>query len=600
MGISVSLRDVTRIGLPPLKLWPVLSNTDRFNRSIGWPEVTFDPRLSPGDFAMQVRASVAGYPIEWRELPFEWVEGRFFRLTRLFRGGPLERFEARVGLEPAEGEGSRLSIDAEFHARGRLSAWLLEHVVGRRVLRDLQDLARRVEEAAKGEGSQVYRTSRLATPSDPDALRDGLARLADSPVHSGARERLAALLAGGFDDELLGLRPFELADAWRIERLDVLKTFLHAVKAGLLDLSWRILCPNCSAAKQTAPSLSRIKPSTHCDSCQIEYSSGLDENVELRFNVSPSIRPVQESVFCAGSPAHTPFAAAQLRLEPGRERSQELELGSEVYVLRGLSSKTAVWLRPGDDGAGRLRVDWDARSLRFKPGPVQLDFPAPGGAPELVRLERLSWRERAAVASVVTSLQEFRDLFSAEVLSPGVEIAVKNLAVLFSDLKGSTALYESVGDAAAYSLVRDHFDFLFQVIARHGGAVVKTIGDAVMAAFPTGSQALEAAMAMQEEVGRLNERLAPKPPVILKLGVHQGPCIAINSGGALDYFGTTINVAARVQNESKGGDVVITDAVSRDRRSSHLLSKRPWRSEPFELELKGLSRPFRLLRLSPR
>lgn len=600
MGIPVSLRDETRIGLPPLKLWPVLSNTERFNRSIGWPEVTLDPRLSPGDFAMQVRASIAGYPLEWRELPFEWVEGRFFRLTRLFRGGPLERFEALVGLEPAEGEGSKLSIDAEFHARGPVSAWILENLVGRRALKDLQDLAKRVEEAAKGESAEVYKASRLATPTDADALRDGLSRLADAPVHSGARERLATLLAGGFDDELLGLRPFELADSWRVDRIEVLKTFLHAVKAGLLDLSWRILCPNCSAAKQTASSLSGIKPSTHCDSCRIDYSSNLDENVELRFSVSPAVRPVRESTFCAGSPAHTPFAVAQLRLDPGKDRSQEVELGSEVYVLRGLSSKTSVWLRPGDDGAGRIRVDWGARSQRFKPGPVQLDFPAPGGAPELVRLERLSWRERAAVASVVTTLQEFRDLFSAEVLSPGVEIAVKNLAVLFSDLKGSTALYESVGDAAAYSLVRDHFDFLFRVIARHGGGVVKTIGDAVMAAFPTGSQALEAALAMQEEVGRLNEKLAPKPPVILKLGVHMGPCIAINSGGALDYFGTTINVAARVQNESKGGDVVITDAIAGDRRSSYLLSKRAWRSEPFELELKGLSHPFHLLRLSPR
>lgn len=600
-SIPVTLRDESRIGLPPSKLWPVLSNTDRFNRSIGWPRVEIDPSRSPGDFARQVRTRFAGVALEWRELPFEWVEERYFSLTRLFSRGPLESFEARISLEPEGLADSRLVIDATFRARGRASAWLLERTVGRRTLSDLRALARRAEEAAGGLDADVFSVRRLVTPSDADALRAGLRRLAQAPVHPGARERLAALLADGLDDQLFGLRPFELADRWGLGRVETLKTFLHAVKAGLLDLSWEVLCPNCSAPKQTASSLSGLKSGTHCDGCRIDYSAGLDENVELRFNVSPSVRSAARAVFCAGSPAHTPFAAAQLRLEPGRERSQEVLLGSESYALRALASKLAVALRPACDGASRLRIDWSAPGeLRFKPGPVQLDFPAPGGAPELARLERESWKDRAARASLVTTFQEFRDLFSAEVLSPGVEIAVRNLALLFSDLKGSTALYETVGDATAYAIVREHFDFLFEIVARRGGAVVKTIGDAVMAAFPSGAQALEAALDMQEEVGRLNERLSPKPAVVLKLGVHQGACIAINAGGALDYFGTSINVAARVQNESQGGDVVVTEAITDDARCSRLLASRPWRGEAFDLRLKGLSRPFRLLRLLPR
>ena len=599
-GIVVPFHYESIIGLPPAGLWPVLSNTDRFNRSIGWPAVELDPRLSSEDFTKRVRAKVAGFQFEWQEPPFEWVEGRFFRLTRLFDNGPIERFEARVALEPAEEGSSKLVIEGAFHARGALAAWVLRNVVCPRLIRDIRGLARRVEQAARGEDTEVFAVKRLTTPSDPDGLSRGLAKLADASVHAGARQKLALLLADGLDDELFSVRPFELADRWAVDRLDVLKVFLHAVKAGLLDLSWEILCPNCSAPKGKVETLGGLKAASHCDGCKIDYAADLDENVELRFNVNPAVRNVKRAVYCAGSPAHTPFAVAQLRLEPGRDRSLELTLGNESYALRALSSKLGVALRPAAGGAERLAVDWGAGELRFKPGKVQLDFPAPGGAPELVRLERGGWRDGAARASLVTSFQEFRDLFSSEVLSPGVDIAVRNLAILFSDLKGSTALYEKIGDATAYAVVRDHFDYLFAIVERRGGAVVKTIGDAVMAAFPTGAQALEAALEMQEEVGRLNAKLAPKPAVVLKLGVHQGACIAINAGGVLDYFGTTINVAARVQNESRGGDIVLTEAVSGDPKAAAVLAAHPWKAEEFQLQLKGLSRPFSLLRLSPR
>ena len=61
-------------------------------------------------------------------------------------------------------------------------------------------------------------------------------------------------------------------------------------------------------------------------------------------------------------------------------------------------------------------------------------------------------------------------------------MAIANVVLLFTDLKGSTSMYEALGDGAAYNLVRDHFDYLTNLIERHGGVLVKTIGDAVMAA----------------------------------------------------------------------------------------------------------------------
>ncbi len=144
-----------------------------------------------------------------------------------------------------------------------------------------------------------------------------------------------------------------------------------------------------------------------------------------------------------------------------------------------------------------------------------------------------------------------------------VVYARKVLINHLTDLRGSTALYEAVGDAAAYSLVRDHFSLLAAIVRRHDGAVVKTIGDAVMAAFHLPEDALEAALEIQREVAGLNEDDG-EGPIVIKLGLHTGPCIAVTLNDRLDYFGTMVNLAARLQGESIGGDIVLSPAFADD------------------------------------
>ena len=101
-------------------------------------------------------------------------------------------------------------------------------------------------------------------------------------------------------------------------------------------------------------------------------------------------------------------------------------------------------------------------------------------------------------------------------------------------------------------------------------------------------------------VCELDAKLAPRPPVQLKIGVHQGPSIAINAGGHLDYFGTMVNVSARVQNESAGGDIVITKAIGEEPACRAILERRKPSGEHFTIPLKGLSGHFDLWRLTPR
>src|SRR3546814_20507646 len=122
----------------------------------------------------------------------------------------------------------------------------------------------------------------------------------------------------------------------------------------------------------------------------------------------------------------------------------------------------------------------------------------------------------------------------------GDEVAVARIALLFTDLRRSTDLYGRIGDAAAYHLVRDHFAYLGGIVRRHDGALVKTIGDAIMAAFARPADALAAALAIQRELAAFNA--AEASPLTIKLGLPQRTCIAVPLNQRLDHFGPTVNL----------------------------------------------------------
>ena len=147
-------------------------------------------------------------------------------------------------------------------------------------------------------------------------------------------------------------------------------------------------------------------------------------------------------------------------------------------------------------------------------------------------------------------------------LRPGDEVAVARVTLLFTDLRRSTDLYGRIGDAAAYHLVRQHFALLGAIVRRHNGALVKTIGDAIMAAFTVPVDALGAALEIQRGLRAFNA--TGDSPVAIKVGLHEGPCIAVTLNGRLDYFGTTVNMAARLEGQSDGDDIVLSEAVAED------------------------------------
>jgi class 3 adenylate cyclase len=576
--------------LPPGELWPVLADTNRFNEAMGLPPYVLEETPQPnGTVLRRGKGKAAGFTLEWEEKPYEWIEGRHFRQAREFTKGPFRRFGPVFDLEPDGRGGSRVSYALEYEPltlTGRLFGARLAKQAGGAV-------EKRILEAvafAKGERPTWFD---LKPPDLPEGARERAAALAAevdrSPYGNGLGAKLADLVLTGMATDLGHLKPKKLALDLKVPQRAAIEACLAGTRAGLLTMKWDLLCTNCRGAKLTASALSELPRGAHCPSCNIDYDRDFEKNVELSFAPAPAVRPLAVGGFCLSGPMATPHVAVQLLLAPGEKRSVALDLPAGSYRLRTLHPGGFVDVEHRGGAFPGLRVT--AKGVEALP-PGQagtIAFANDAGFELAALIEDRTWTREALTAPEVISLQAFRDLFAEATLRPGDEAGVSQVALLFSDLQGSTALYERVGDAAAFNMVREHFALLASIVRDHDGAVVKTIGDAVMASFGDPAHAVKAALAMQARI--VDHEL------VLKLGVHAGPSVVVTMNDRLDYFGSTVNMAARLQGQSQGGDIVLSRTVADDPAVQPLLVGVPAGGE--SVVLKGFSDPIRFVRLTP-
>lgn len=586
------------------RLWPLLSNTDRLNRALALPSVQYELPPTSDLSPRLASASYLGLPLEWEEHPFEWVRERRYSVERRFPHGPVERIVGGVELSPQGARATRVEIYARVRPRNLIGWLMAKFTIGPRATRGMEDTCRNFVRFVDGQVEDAFPRREGPPAVDRDRLHDRLRRVAAAGVAAGLRDRLERLVIGGHDEEVVRVRPFELADLWQVPRLDVLRAFLHAAAAGVFDLEWELLCPNCRVPKAEHGSLAQITQQAHCDFCNIRFDLEFDLNVELRFSVNPNVRRAEQRIFCIGGPMNTPHVVAQARLGGGAVRELTVPLAVGHYRLRFPRAGEPVAVEVAADapaGALDVRVDEAGalpRQVRVRPGDVRVRVDNRRSCELLLILEDRHWHAQGASAAQVSALQEFRELFSSEVLAPGLTVSIRNLAVLFTDLKGSTSLYEQLGDSPAFALVRRHFDLLVRVLREHQGALVKTIGDAVMASFASDVDCVRAALEMQREVADFN-RQNPGVPLVVKIGAHAGPCVAVNANGALDYFGSTVNLAARIQNESVGRDVVLSDELANQPGVREVIAQEAAVLESAEKPVRGLSERVKIVRLWP-
>jgi class 3 adenylate cyclase len=219
----------------------------------------------------------------------------------------------------------------------------------------------------------------------------------------------------------------------------------------------------------------------------------------------------------------------------------------------------------------------------------------PNPFPVQVALESGAGDDDILTAARATNWQDFRDLFSAEVISPTERIVIGRQIILFTDLRGSTAMYSAIGDAPAYALVRDHFKILHDVVAAHHGGVVKTIGDSVMATFSDLGEALAAAQAMNGKLAGLKSKHNIR--LKLKCALHAGPCLTVNANDKLDYFGSVVNLAARLLEKCAGDDLVVADEIFHLAETQIFLRQTQASAEADKEQFTGFPDPIRVWRI---
>ncbi len=412
--------------------------------------------------------------------------------------------------------------------------------------------------------------------------------------------KLEALINSADPWALYRVNPLTFAKERGIAEAESIDLFLHATHLGLFAMEWRLICPVCSDTVSSCRSMTTLQSKCFCQLCQMGVEVKLDDYICVSFNLSQRVRDL---------PWHHPenLSVADLflrfRLEntaefvglgriadlirgfckftdylnAGEERTLEIELpqgfamvGFDIANYRAFiveakdapgAATTEFKARLGKDNwslsseelpAGKVRVTLS--NPTFQRVPVAFYIRPNEGGPPVMRMDPFLNGNR------LLTNQTFRNLFRAETLATGEGLAVRDLTLLFTDLKGSTELYERVGDMEAFALVQQHFEHLRRAIAAQDGAVVKTIGDAVMASFVRPDQAVQAALAMWREIEQFNTRRGSRD-LILKIGIHRGQSIAVTLNDRLDYFGQTVNLAARVQNLANADELCVTQDV---------------------------------------
>jgi class 3 adenylate cyclase len=292
------------------------------------------------------------------------------------------------------------------------------------------------------------------------------------------------------------------------------------------------------------------------------------------------VRASETRTYCVGGPAFSPHVAAQVRLRAGERFVLALGLEPGMHRVRSPQLPDALDLRVSPEARMRrldLRLGDGTRpgAVDLAAGEQVLALTNTLDREMVVRVERLAPREDALTAARAASLPLFRELFPGEVLAPGQLVSVTRVALLVTEVAGAEQLFATLGDARAFELLLRYFRVAGDVVAREGGALLKTVGGGVVAAFEQPLPAARAALALHAAL----RGEARAGALTLQVAVHAGPAMAATVNDKLDYFGRTANVASRLAGQARPGCVLLSRAVVEEPEVAALLYARGLRGE---------------------
>ena len=573
----------------PEQIWPHIADTSRMNRALGTAEMFFEER----DGKRYGTAKPGGVRHEWEELPWNWVANQWLTCTRIYERGFMRVMYAIHRVDPTP-EGCRVYLYFGGIPRGALGGAAMRlgfPSIEKAYKRVLPALA---EQIAKHEPAQLLLPPPPLDPVAQQRLRAAHDDLVAKGLDRACIDKLFDWVRTGDDMDLHRIQIRERARVWQLPEDELLRVALHATRAGVLTLSWDTVCPHCRGVRDENAALSSLKAESECGPCHVRFATDRPETVEVTFRVHPSIRDVPDQTYCSAEPAKKEHVRVQWTLPPGTSQTIAPHLEPGRYnVARGF--EMAGYLDIEDTGSELVKWvrELEGGVVKAAPG-AKIEIVNDAEEPLAFRIAEAQWHDHALRAGQLLSFQDFRDLFSEEYIGADVRLGVGEQTLLFTDVVGSTAFYASRGDPAAFVEIKKHFDEVFAIVNKHKGAVVKTIGDAVMATFTSPVDAVKASHDIHAAFHPKRE----DTPIRLRISLNTGPCIAVRLNANADFFGGTVNVAAKLQALAEGYQIAMSEATYSSPGVAAYIAERGATVETLEYTSKALPAPVVVRRWS--
>ncbi|MFN0252216.1 MAG: protein kinase domain-containing protein [Kofleriaceae bacterium] len=555
----------------PEQLWPFVSNTEKMNRATGLPPVKFeiesiknDTRIpsSPNTTGIQ---RIAGVRLQWKEHPYEWIEGSRHVVLRVFNSGLVRWYVAEVQLERVAG-GTRLRNTVRIEPRSWLAKIISKIQTGIIYKRNLDRVYRRLDRilsAGPAPGIDPIEPEVELTSAARERLQTATQKLLAAGAAPAAVEALVQYLSTASDQDVARLRPLELASKFGVPEEAMIETALHAAKQGVLGMVWDVICPSCRIPSSVVESLAKIEEHARCKTCNVGFDVDFSRAIELAFRAAPDVRDVETQTFCIGGPGHFPHVAAQVRLAPNERFALSLSLSPGYYVIRSAQLSRSHEVRVTAQGGVR-RVDialgQPSDVVLLTAGDQLFTLQNTENREIIVRVERAGDRAFALTAARVMATASFRELFPDQSLAPGRLMAVTQATLVVAQIDDAQRMFEELGDNKAFPVAARFFEVCANLAREYGGSLVKTFGGLAISAFERPGPGVEAALALQSAI----DADPVTSGIRLRVAVHRGPMMALTQAGRLDYFGQNVELALAASSGTPPTGVGITQPVCQD------------------------------------
>src|SRR5262249_5771778 len=293
------------------------------------------------------------------------------------------------------------------------------------------------------------------------------------------------------DHALNKINALDLAAKEGLDEERVIAALLNAVRLGIFEMSWNVMCPSCAGVLAANPSLKpRDRAQYNCALCAAGYEPTLDTLVEVPFTVSPRLRKIAahspdelpaaeyyRQIFWSSAidlPADLEKLLQEVTLEtvdlpPGERAILSLHLPKGMVIVFDPVTHTAQFLDVGGEETNErqnlsmtfTKAHAPVEPVALRAGPLRLTLENRTESRVLPTVwianqtldDLLRRRKPVLTAKRLLTNQTFRDIYRTDTLAIGQRLKILSLTFLFSDLKDSTALYERVGDLVSFHLV---------------------------------------------------------------------------------------------------------------------------------------------------